>query len=162
MSLQDQMQSAKAYIKAKDYDSARRILKKIDHPTANAWLAKIDTLSPPKPPFYKTPLFRGVTLLVVVALAGAILWYNTTYKYQTAKSAIFGVCIKPAIYFGDGDTSHCTPYADEVMQLIEANSAVMEQECAIVDGNVIQDTIDYPDSVIACLEELGLLADRQQ
>lgn len=40
------MESAKAYIQRKQYDDARRILLKIDHPTAKDWLLKLDELSP--------------------------------------------------------------------------------------------------------------------
>lgn len=37
---------AKQLIQAKDYDAARRILRTIQHPTADAWLAKLDEIDP--------------------------------------------------------------------------------------------------------------------
>jgi len=37
-----QMQQAQQLIKQKRYDEARRILQKIDTPTAREWLAKLD------------------------------------------------------------------------------------------------------------------------
>lgn len=42
------MLEAKELIKQKRYDEARFILKTVDHPTAQEWLAKIDQIAPPK------------------------------------------------------------------------------------------------------------------
>jgi hypothetical protein len=46
MSTRDQFRNARAYIDAEDYQSARRILRQIDHPQATEWLQRIDQLDP--------------------------------------------------------------------------------------------------------------------
>lgn len=46
MTIKDQMLKARALIIEKRYDEARRILEKIDHPTARDWLAKLDERAP--------------------------------------------------------------------------------------------------------------------
>lgn len=44
-----QMKKARDLISQKRYDEARKILKKIDHPTAHEWLAQVNKLSPSRP-----------------------------------------------------------------------------------------------------------------
>lgn len=44
MSTKEQMLRAKSLIQQKRYGEAQKILKKIDHPTAKKWLAKIDRI----------------------------------------------------------------------------------------------------------------------
>lgn len=73
--MKEQIQSARAYIKAKQYDDARRILKKIDHPTAKEWLRKIDEIDPP--PNINTPskLFLAWAQMAIAAIgAGLVVW----------------------------------------------------------------------------------------
>lgn len=85
--MQEQMQSAKAYIKAKQWDDARRVLKKIDHPTAKEWLKKVNELSPPKPtvgPFLEEDLWIGAVLLVASGILAAFTtsgFYNLRGVY---------------------------------------------------------------------------------
>ena len=74
---------AKELIKEKRYDEARRILKKIDHPTAIKWLKKLDEIAPPSSrtlslPVNSTALLLGggaatgilITLVVVLLITG--------------------------------------------------------------------------------------------
>lgn len=44
----EQMEAARELIKAKRYNEARGILRNVDHPLAQEWLAKIDQLDPPR------------------------------------------------------------------------------------------------------------------
>lgn len=53
--LKDQFDQAKAHITLKQYAEARALLRKIDHPTAQEWLAKLDKLDPPPPIFVGRP-----------------------------------------------------------------------------------------------------------
>ncbi|MCD4685779.1 MAG: hypothetical protein K8S97_07570 [Anaerolineae bacterium] len=53
---QEQMERARALIKAKRYAEARAILMGIDHPTAQQWLAKLDELDSP---FAEEPSSKG-------------------------------------------------------------------------------------------------------
>jgi hypothetical protein len=46
MNTKQAMQRAKHYIKNKQYDKARRILAKVDHPTARKWESKLDEVAP--------------------------------------------------------------------------------------------------------------------
>jgi len=69
--IKEQMASAKAYIQNEQYDDARRILRTIDHPTAQQWLAKLNDKHPPQRQRHKLVLFLlmcvvvGVSILVV-------------------------------------------------------------------------------------------------
>jgi hypothetical protein len=44
--LKEQIATAKAYIKDREYDKAREILKQIEHPTAQKWLNQLDKKYP--------------------------------------------------------------------------------------------------------------------
>ena len=46
MSTKEQLNHARMLIKAKKYDEARSILVNIEHPIAEQWLAKLDTIAP--------------------------------------------------------------------------------------------------------------------
>lgn len=75
--MKEQVESAKAYIKAKQYDDARRILKQVDHPIAKKWLAKIDELSPPENVNSPRNLVRfwvqlGVSMFLAWIVAGVL------------------------------------------------------------------------------------------
>lgn len=45
--VREQLEEARALIKAKRYDEARAILQALDHPTAAKWLDKLDEIDPP-------------------------------------------------------------------------------------------------------------------
>ena len=57
----DQFMVAKQYIRLSEYDKARRILKGMQHPTADKWLRNLNRRHPPKN--------QWVTVIVVVILA---------------------------------------------------------------------------------------------
>jgi len=70
MSVKEQMLKARELIKRKRYDEARAILKKINHPKAKEWLAKIDKIAPEKKSGGgRTVLVRLLLLLIVIAIA---------------------------------------------------------------------------------------------
>lgn len=62
MSTRDQMEAARAYIKAKDYRSARRILRQVDHPKAQAWLRQLDQRDPQRKPVPRR-VWQAISLL---------------------------------------------------------------------------------------------------
>lgn len=63
------MQAAKELIEAKKYQEARALLKTVDHPTAQLWLARLDAMSPPAvtPKKRRWPLVLLIILLIVGA-----------------------------------------------------------------------------------------------
>jgi hypothetical protein len=92
MTTKAKMLEARRLIEAKQYDEARAILRTIQHPTAEQWLAKLDAIAPEEPeidiaPARATPtrnaksgsgdiLFWGVTgvvSFVIVLLVGFLL-----------------------------------------------------------------------------------------
>lgn len=75
----EKMESARAYIKVKDYDSARRLLKQVDHPKAREWESKLPAA--PKP---KRNYLRIVLVLVIVAgLVFAAIQYAEIRRQAT-------------------------------------------------------------------------------
>lgn len=82
MSIQEQMNAARAYIQRKQYADARRLLKTIDHPKAKDWLVKINEIEPEPPmlgPFYEKDVWSfGIVVFVSLVLGSvtAVLYYN--------------------------------------------------------------------------------------
>lgn len=65
----EKMIEAQQLIKARQYDDARRILVKIDHPKATEWLAKIDKVAPVKKTGFKmTPVIAGGAAVAVIGV----------------------------------------------------------------------------------------------
>lgn len=79
MSIKEQMESAKAYIADGQYDKARKILKKIEHPTAEKWLRQLNDKYPQKKSYGKmrafNPLLRAL-FNVWIAFALLILFFT--------------------------------------------------------------------------------------
>lgn len=79
MDTRQQMERARALIKAKQYNEARAILNKTDHPKAREWVAKIDALQPPQTKrrgrglWWKLPL---LLLACVFTLCAAMVFYG--------------------------------------------------------------------------------------
>jgi hypothetical protein len=73
----EMMQSAKAYIKSGQYNKARSILIKIDHPTADKWLAQLNKKHP-------KPKQRGLIALSIVTFTLLILIvvFTAYVRYQ--------------------------------------------------------------------------------
>lgn len=80
MSLKDQFTSAKAYVQAKDYQNARRVLRRIDHPKAREWLQRINKLDP-------TAVRRKrviiALILALILLVGSFWLLSYTSSQQT-------------------------------------------------------------------------------
>ncbi len=74
----EQFAAAKAYIQAKEYDKARRILKRIQHPKADEWLSKIDQM-----PEMKAKRRRQIVMLVLIGVSIVIIAVAATYLSQT-------------------------------------------------------------------------------
>jgi hypothetical protein len=74
--MHEQMTSAKAYIQLKQWDDARRILRRVDHPKAKQWLQRIDEIAPSKPEWAGIPeeyLWIGLVLLVGSIIVSSVL-----------------------------------------------------------------------------------------
>ena len=68
MNVQDDLQRAREHIQAKRYSKARRILKRLNDPTAIKWLAKLDEIAPET-----THLARSETLLMTLGVLLVII-----------------------------------------------------------------------------------------
>jgi ferric-dicitrate binding protein FerR (iron transport regulator) len=81
----EKMLAAKAYIKQRDYDAARRLLKQVDHPTAHKWLER---LPPPKGARRKQVIRSVLVFLIVIALIGfVVVLIQTQYSVDIANQA---------------------------------------------------------------------------
>lgn len=93
----ERLAQARDLIKAKRYQQARRTLTGVDHPTAKAWLAKLDEIAPEVPeddPFAdiapaqpaksKRRLDRRVALVLFIVLIligiGAYVYFDTSMR----------------------------------------------------------------------------------
>jgi len=84
MDIKDQMLGAKNLIQQRRYDEARAILKTIQHPTSQKWLAKLEQIHPEKKS--ESPKRRRVWLIVGGIVGLLIIWgliYNTFERSQT-------------------------------------------------------------------------------
>jgi hypothetical protein len=87
-------EEAKALIQAKRYDEARAILETIDHPTAKAWLSKIEGLSSPKSTTSKRTSYlpivavSAIPAFLIGLLAGALLFRQPAQQSQSAAALI--------------------------------------------------------------------------
>jgi hypothetical protein len=82
--LKAKFETAKELIDKKKYDQARAILKTINHPTATAWLAKLDKISPPKQN-------RAIPLIVfttAILLAGCIALAIVVFREAPNRSPV--------------------------------------------------------------------------
>ena len=76
MDTRQQMERARALIKAKQYNEARAILNKTHHPKAREWITKIDTLQPKRKGrglWWKLPL---LLLACVFTLCVGMVFYG--------------------------------------------------------------------------------------
>jgi hypothetical protein len=73
-------EAAKELIKERRYDEARAILETVNHPLAMDWLAKIDSIEPPKTTHpTSSPVFSSLLILGSVLTAigfFAMPWFN--------------------------------------------------------------------------------------
>lgn len=71
------MEAARELIREKRYNEARVILQTVDHPLAQEWIAKIDSISPPQKSSAKVsvPLIAGA-ILVLVLIMGSVVVYT--------------------------------------------------------------------------------------
>lgn len=70
-----QMAQARALIESKDYDGARRILAKVDHPKAREWEQKLEARLPTKKPSNLWKWVVGIAVVLVI-VAGALYIYQ--------------------------------------------------------------------------------------
>lgn len=81
-----QMMKAKKLIDRGRYADARKILIKIDHPTAKRWITKIDEMKPPK----RTGSSRRWLLIAVIitfVIVGALIAVNSAQQRQIVQDA---------------------------------------------------------------------------
>lgn len=74
MKTREKMLQARDLIKKEQYDKARKVLKNIDHPTAQSWLAKLNEIAPPKASNRGWHISFGamVALVVVILVVGVL------------------------------------------------------------------------------------------
>lgn len=91
MGTKEQLQQAKSLIQAKRYREARRVLSKIDHPTADRWLERLDEIAPVKESSgipNQALLIIATVALVAVAILLTILVIRGTQPAATAVAVI--------------------------------------------------------------------------
>lgn len=84
------LQKAKSLIQQKRYTEARKILKKLDDPTAKRWLTKLDEIAPPRSrnaiPFLYI-LGLGATLLIGIGIGVFLLNQRNNSNQNTIVAA---------------------------------------------------------------------------
>lgn len=98
MSLKDQFESARAYISAGDYDNARRILRKVDHPKAKEWLERLDRQHPPKRS--RRRLLYGLLAVLVVLMICSIAFYMTQIMPESSRE-LQALLTRQAVEYGN-------------------------------------------------------------
>jgi hypothetical protein len=79
-------QAAKELIDEGRYDEARSLLRTLDHPTASAWLEKLDRLYPSQPAKRRTGLIVLIAaLLVLVVSIGILVLFQSRQGLQAAE-----------------------------------------------------------------------------
>lgn len=126
---QEQLERARALIKAKKYSEARRILEPLNHPTAQSWLAKLDekAISPTATAKQKTtpitskrnpiPLIIGAGIIgLVVLIVGYIALSNVaTDNTARIQERLYAYCVDDRISYDDFDFSDCSAWAAQAM-----------------------------------------------
>lgn len=78
-----ELYQARKLIEAKQYQDAREILMKVDHPTAEKWLAKLDEIDPPfavvETSREKKSMNGGAIALGVLILLGLFALLGNSY-----------------------------------------------------------------------------------
>lgn len=120
---QEQLERAKALIKAKQYSKARRILEPLNHPTAEKWLAKLDDIDPfpadepaPKLNLKKTPakpqpkratrrdiiLVIAAVISIPIIIIGVLTFHNTGLRANEIRLQVrlYSYCIDLTIEVG--------------------------------------------------------------
>lgn len=81
---------ARKLIKQKKYEQARQVLLRLDHPTADQWLLKLDKVAPPRSK-YTDPngtSFPAFSLFLLVISVGI-----TTVIFTNIPNLVFGVIV---------------------------------------------------------------------
>lgn len=98
MSIAEQMQKAKTLIQQKRYEDARAILITVDHPTAEMWLNRLNSITnsnmsvaqPASEKSFTVKLFLSIVLLLFWVLPGIIalaIFAPEAKKYPDAPGA---------------------------------------------------------------------------
>jgi hypothetical protein len=143
MSTEDQLQRARELIKAKRYDDARKLLQRIDHPKATAWLERLEGISDAVPNGAKrtTSKASGVpfwlmlvsTILIgIVGLATGFFIGNSgaisTGTQAAATPEI--IWINPEFCdFSDWD-NRVQGYRDDFIRAVGSNDAFLASDAA--------------------------------
>lgn len=97
----ERLAQARAQIKAKQYQQARRTLTGVDHPTARAWLAKLDEIAPEaaaRPARGRRILLVGCVALLLILVAGGVLALDIAGRVQSISATIGGNVTARATY----------------------------------------------------------------
>jgi hypothetical protein len=74
----EQFEAASAYIKAKQYDKVRKILKRIAHLKVDEWLAKLDQMPDVKVLRRRQTVMIGIIVIALVVSVSAGSYFATT------------------------------------------------------------------------------------
>jgi cobalamin biosynthesis protein CobD/CbiB len=119
MSVKEQMAIAKAYIKDKQYDKARKILKGIQHPTAEKWLNQLNKKYPQKVSKYKkTTRIMGAIIVSIVIVFVVLIALSKLAERQRlvsmkpeAHATLVVFCTLSTTTSG----SQCRQWADDIV-----------------------------------------------
>lgn len=123
--VKERMLEAQQLIKAKDYEGARAILKKVKHPKAAEWLTRLDELAPIKPArrWWLWALVAVVLLLVVGGGVVAVTQMNGSSERARLEVKLVTLCVK-------ADGANCAAWAAGVM----ASHSEAVKECDRIAG----------------------------
>lgn len=155
MSLKEQFSTAKAYIDAKKYDDARRVLKKIDHPKAKEWLDKLDTFPAVKAKRTRKKITWALLAVSLVMLAVGYLYLKqiTDEAGRQADEMIFLIRIN----------SRATVYCTNRLRLTEevceawATETITNHRATLIYCGDIFDWIRETDLYTSCLTNRGVM-----
>ncbi len=120
-----QLIEARDLIKAKRYDEARRLLKKLDHPTATSWLQTLDTIAPENA---KTSAKAAPTAKPISTTSTSVFAKSKVAPTPTAQAA-------PA-------ATSKFPEGKDKVQMLKAGELIKAGK--ITDARRILEKIDHP------------------
>lgn len=124
--VKERMLEAQQLIKAKDYEGARAILKKVKHPKAAEWLTRLDELAPVKPArrWWLWALVAVVLLLVMGVGVVGLIYINNASTSGRLSARMTSYCLN--VYTETHSTENfnkCDAWVNDV--LISQQSTVV-------------------------------------
>lgn len=121
-----QLAEAKALIQQKRYADARKVLKRINDPTARQWEAKLDSIAP-APPVASSPVINYAIFTLVGAVIGLLIGFVVGNSIGS-RSAQVSIAVLPTL---DQSSTPDTAATDRAANS-EAATRIVATETAIV------------------------------